>query len=224
MAQQAVLDFTEAPLSAAADALRGNVAKLAERDRDFAQSLLDAHKGGKCSMKQAHWLRILAKRATTREAPPPASIGGLADIVALLDKAGEKLKSPKLLIKADRVGQVRIYRMGVNSRHHGSLGITSAGAFGDRTWYGRIDRDGTFQPSPRIEAETVAAVGAALTAMAADPESAARRFGRETGACCFCAIELTDPRSVTVGYGPICADKWGLPWGTIAKAEAAPAF
>lgn len=37
--------------------------------------------------------------------------------------------------------------------------------------------------------------------------------GRETGVCCFCALLLTDPRSIFAGYGPICAAHYGLPWG-----------
>jgi len=34
-----------------------------------------------------------------------------------------------------------------------------------------------------------------------------------TGNCCFCRRELTDKRSTEVGYGPICADHFSLPWG-----------
>lgn len=41
----------------------------------------------------------------------------------------------------------------------------------------------------------------------------AAQFGQQTGACVFCARELTDDRSITVGYGPTCADKHGLVWG-----------
>lgn len=41
----------------------------------------------------------------------------------------------------------------------------------------------------------------------------AAQFGALTGACVFCSRRLTDERSVTVGYGPVCADKAGLPWG-----------
>jgi Family of unknown function (DUF6011) len=31
--------------------------------------------------------------------------------------------------------------------------------------------------------------------------------------CCFCSRLLSDPRSVRWGYGPTCAEKYGLPWG-----------
>jgi Family of unknown function (DUF6011) len=53
----------------------------------------------------------------------------------------------------------------------------------------------------------VAATGRPVTA----EEAAA--FGKDTGHCCACARTLTDDRSVSVGYGPVCAAKYGWPWG-----------
>lgn len=41
----------------------------------------------------------------------------------------------------------------------------------------------------------------------------AARFGHTHKRCVFCAKGLTDERSVTVGYGPDCAERVGLPWG-----------
>lgn len=29
--------------------------------------------------------------------------------------------------------------------------------------------------------------------------------------CSFCGLALTDEGSVEVGYGPVCAKRWGLP-------------
>lgn len=51
-----------------------------------------------------------------------------------------------------------------------------------------------------------------------DCENLVQRFasqGRETCNCSFCGLHLTNPQSVVVGYGPICADNWGLPWGEV---------
>ncbi len=36
--------------------------------------------------------------------------------------------------------------------------------------------------------------------------------------CCFCRRDLTDPVSVTMGYGPICAGRWALPHSNEAAA------
>ena len=46
-----------------------------------------------------------------------------------------------------------------------------------------------------------------------DPISGAKLQARKTSNCCFCCNRLTDPRSVLMGYGPTCADNFGLPWG-----------
>lgn len=36
----------------------------------------------------------------------------------------------------------------------------------------------------------------------------AKAFGRETGICCCCGAELTNPDSIAAGIGPICAAKY----------------
>lgn len=45
-----------------------------------------------------------------------------------------------------------------------------------------------------------------------DAEAAAK-FGADYGVCCNCARLLTDSRSVTAGYGPVCAANNEWPWG-----------
>jgi hypothetical protein len=49
-----------------------------------------------------------------------------------------------------------------------------------------------------------------LARIATDPKGVAVSYGRLTGACGCCGRELTDPKSVEMGIGPICAEKWGL--------------
>lgn len=44
----------------------------------------------------------------------------------------------------------------------------------------------------------------------------AAEYGHQHDRCVFCHIHLTDDgadRSVEVGYGPVCAKKYHLPWG-----------
>lgn len=57
------------------------------------------------------------------------------------------------------------------------------------------------------------AVMAQVRSACENPAAVAAQYGHETGNCSFCSKELTDNRSVSVGYGPICAEKYGLPWG-----------
>ena len=58
--------------------------------------------------------------------------------------------------------------------------------------------------------DTPSGTGDAIARIAADPRGAAVAYGRMTGNCACCGRELTDPKSVELGIGPICAEKWGL--------------
>ena len=51
------------------------------------------------------------------------------------------------------------------------------------------------------------------------------RLGRQLGVCQFCGRELVNPESRTLGYGPVCAERYGLPWGhaTNPPATSSPA-
>jgi hypothetical protein len=48
-----------------------------------------------------------------------------------------------------------------------------------------------------------------LIAASGDPLTAAIRYGKVSGECSCCGRELTDPRSIERGIGPICAEKFG---------------
>lgn len=63
------------------------------------------------------------------------------------------------------------------------------------------------------------AAGVLLAILENDPADVARLHGQRTGRCCFCRKPLITNESVTMGYGPVCADNWGLPWGMRATAE-----
>lgn len=38
----------------------------------------------------------------------------------------------------------------------------------------------------------------------------AARMGHQTGCCCICGRELTDPSSIAMGIGPVCIEKAGF--------------
>ena len=52
-------------------------------------------------------------------------------------------------------------------------------------------------------------VKATIMSAARDPFTAAIKYGKESGECSCCGRELTDPRSIERGIGPICAEKFG---------------
>lgn len=77
-----------------------------------------------------------------------------------------------------------------------------------RTYYGKITRQAVWAPT---DAGRYWAVTELLEALAAGGVDYLAKVGIETGNCCFCGLDLTDPESVRYGYGPVCARKHGLP-------------
>lgn len=197
-------------MGALALALETAIPKLGERDREFATSMLTGfERFGRFTPKMLPWVHKLIERAERPDAGTE-NIGG-ADLIAFMDRAADAgLKYPKVKLTADGEPLV-ISRAGSRSKAPGALNITDGGPFGDNVWYGRIDRDGTFTPG-RACTDSVRKV---LKALARDPARTAAAYGKRTGNCCFCRRDLEDYRSVSVGYGPVCAEKWGLPWGEV---------
>lgn len=52
-----------------------------------------------------------------------------------------------------------------------------------------------------------AATTAKVSHLIADPLAAIKAHGIETGTCCMCGLELTDPESIARGIGPICMER-----------------
>jgi hypothetical protein len=81
-------------------------------------------------------------------------------------------------------------------------------------YVGAIKANGTERPQASAYSRRLFDAGAKLVAaFGMAPESFAASYGHATSRCCFCRRELTDGRSVEVGYGPVCADRYGLVWG-----------
>jgi hypothetical protein len=133
----------------------------------------------------------------------------MARIVDLFAKVD--LKRPKLRIR-DEAGNG--YSLTPSTKEPGCIAVFLDGA--ERGFRGTITTDGELRSR-----DAQPGMVAALRRFACDPVSAAKLYGTETGSCCFCARDLTDPQSVAVGYGPICADKWGLPHGGLDLKPAA---
>ena len=65
---------------------------------------------------------------------------------------------------------------------------------------------GKFIPVSTCHGDTADAV----VRVASDPRGEAVQHGKVTGRCSCCGRELTDPVSIEMGIGPICASNWGL--------------
>lgn len=85
------------------------------------------------------------------------------------------------------------------------------------SWLARIPKDNRLEINAAMAARAYKhaceALPQFLETFAKAPAQVAADYGHRTGRCCFCQRDLSDKRSVDVGYGPICAEKWGLPWG-----------
>lgn len=137
-----------------------------------------------------------------------ATLPNASVILGLFQAAGSKLRWPKITLDQD--GQtLRLQVAGPNSKYAGDIMITDGLPFGQNTWYGRITRAGEFVGSRNATPWVLQT----LSAFASDPAGYAARYGHKTGNCCFCGQGLTTTESTEVGYGPVCADHYNLPWG-----------
>jgi Family of unknown function (DUF6011) len=185
--------------------LSANIGFLSMNDQSFAKSLL---KSKSPSAKQADWIVKLATKATTTTADAPAALL-VPGVFEAFSTASANLKKPKVLIAGEPA--LRVTVLGSGSKNPGDLAVTDTSKdFEARRYFGRVTKTGQFVASPK-EADARIAVWGSLMAFGADPAGTAAAYGKATGACCFCAKELTDPVSIGWGYGPTCAANWGLP-------------
>lgn len=192
------------------DILRDATAKLAPRDREFAGSLVsNFYRYGHLSEKQMEWVKTLTHRAVAPKTDLPTVSVTAKAIFEMFARASKHLKYPKVVLQDTTGAKVVFGRAGGASRYAGQVMVSDGGPFGNNKFYGRISEDGVFTMAPKNTQEVLDLV----KEFAANPEVVAARYGRLTGNCCFCHRPLKDERSTSVGYGPVCADRFGLKWG-----------
>jgi hypothetical protein len=188
--------------------------KIADRDREFVHSLLNAASRERgLSLKQSEWVtRLVDRYSNPTSEPQKAQIGDVRGVVALLERARQHLKFPKLWLQLPDRSDLRITIAGEHSKTPGHVVLTDGERFGSNRYYGKIAPSGELTVGRDGHAVRDQLVDL-LTRLAADPAKVASEFGHLTGHCCFCSLELSDERSVAVGYGRKCAQHFGLPWG-----------
>ena len=200
----------------AASILREQLSKLPAKDQDFAASLLDQlERKGKLSDKQWFWVDTLAARIGAGPAEPVTlDVGDFAGVIALFAKAKQHLKYPRVRLQLPDGRPLVLTLAGPGSSRAGWVTMTDGRPFGENLFYGRVSPAGDWEMGQAIDEIIGDAVAELLHRLAADPEQVASSYGKLTGCCCFCTSQLSDPKSTAVGYGPVCAKRWGLPWGT----------
>lgn len=150
-----------------------------------------------------------AKEQAAAAAKPSIDLKPVADFLKAAQERG--LKSPKLRVLA------------MDGKTEMRLGITRGGiAPGSIS----VKLGDEFVGCVRPTGQTTNALSSDskmqehLLAVAQNPAKAAKEYAALMGLCSFCGKQLTDAGSVEVGYGPICADKYGLPH----KPQGTPAL
>lgn len=180
----------------------------------FPRDLAEKAKHGSLSGSQLVWVHKLAIESLEKKLEVRQDVGGkiLVEIFRLLDLGSERLKLPTIRLAAgNQIGEIKLYKAGDRSKYPGSIQVKI-----DDSWIGRIE------PLPLIDsAQFIKAFGCpvwveqALLNFASNPVKVAAEYGKLTGRCCFCGRGLDDERSTAVGYGPVCAKHYGLPWKEI---------
>jgi hypothetical protein len=187
------------------DILAKGIDKLPERDRDFAASLIDAHRRfGAVTAKQRQWIETLAGRVKLADLDRFIPLSEITKLFHVATTNG--MKRPAIVFTHEGE-KYRLSKAPENGRNAGHIYVKT------KEYLGKIAPNGAFSWAAMLAPDEVQATLKALRAFAKDPVGIAQEFARETGCCSFCAQTLTDKRSVSAGYGPICAQHYGLPWG-----------
>lgn len=203
---QVQIDATQRPMI---EGLSNVLNSLTGRDQEFASSLIqNFYRFGRLSEKQLPWVTTLTERVTKPAPIVAAETVSVAAINALFDKAAIKLKRVKVKLATEN-SPVVFARAGAMSKYSGQIMITDGGPFGDNVYFGRIDTNGEFFPTRNADDS----VKGLIREFADNPSDTAGKYGRLTGGCSFCNKPLKDERSTSVGYGPVCAENFGLNWG-----------
>lgn len=195
--------------------LENAIPQMPVRDREFAQSLVNQfNRRGMLSDRQWPWVDTLMQRVYVQQgmAAAPRDENHIdGDFSRLF--AWTQLSNARVGLN---FGPIRVSRPSEQSRYHGQQVLFLRRGHA----YLGIFRDNHYEPTPAATAEDVTRVREILRGLAADPVGYSAHVGRTTGRCCFCYRELTDQRSTSVGYGPICADRYSLPWGATPRAAS----
>ena len=136
---------------------------------------------------------------------PQLDAAGLTRIFAMFQTAAAgRLKRPAIRL-ADENIRLHLTLAGSLSKNAGGIYV-KAGSSYDANYYGKITPQGKWLGVR----QTPAAVEPLLMAFAANPEEIAKKYGKLTGCCSFCGRRLTDVCSTAAGFGPVCAEKFGL--------------
>lgn len=212
---------TDLPVWESAKAIAFDVQDGGRRERVFIPKKMIREEGGKTyvsewiirkKMEQLNtetanaFLRDFFDMSKSITEGPKVSGESVPGVIALFDKAAESIKYPKLRFMVDGI-EVKARRAGDRSKNPGCVFLDNGVKdfySPDRKYFGKIDRDGEFTPSKDCPEGVVEM----LRALNADPDGTLRDHGKASGSCSACGRELTEKKSVELGIGPVCRQRW----------------
>jgi len=159
-----------------------------------------------------------AKTNAAVAVPPAVETVDITKVMAMFSNARQHLKRPKITLLLDNPTG---FAAGTVSRHARKVRF-SLNEFRGRLYmngdtygltYGWINIGNHELVLRQAGNDAKTELMDLLKVFCAEPEKTAILHGKLTGNCCFCSLPLSDPRSLNMGYGPICAEHWHLPWG-----------
>ena len=186
-------------------------------NNSFGRDLARSARNSRYGLSDAQWfwvhkiaIELGAPAASAPAAAPVAAPVAVAPrLAAIWAMFPQGRKRGKIRLRANNKPLI-LSLAGANSRYKGQILVTNGGDYGSNTYYGRIDMQGNFIANNTVVTQDIHNL---LESFADNPAAVAAAYGQKYGECCFCGLQLTDDRSTSVGYGPICADQRGLAWG-----------
>ena len=172
-------------------------------DNDFACSLMGAlNRYGKLTDNQLAAVRKNIARVATRK---EAAVARMSDAPAAsfpeVERAFERARAAGITFPKLTLDVFKFSRAGDRSANPGAIYVKDAD---DGTYLGKIHH-GKFVRSRDCANDAEAAI----LRICADPHAAAIAHGKKFGRCSACNRELTDPKSVALSMGPVCAKNYG---------------
>ena len=191
--------------------MRENTSKMTDRDKGFAISLYDSYKTrGSLSDKQWYWVKTLSDRVVGLE-PVYGDFKAILVMfrIAGANDKGKALKYPKvrLLTQEERYVQLNFKPDQPNKI---DVYVDGWQGHGYRKFAGWIEDEKII---PYRDDRMTDDVKLTIQQLSLDPIGTAKAMAGLLGVCIYCGSRLTTPESKFVGYGPVCAKNWGLPWG-----------
>ena len=217
-------NYTEVELAEGVDALHkfDLNGMVKPKDRSFVISLIGQHqKKSTLSPKQAYWVFVKMRACLgVNDDPIEANVAGskrkinFDAVYSMFEEAGKFLKKPGVVFPAVLDGTYGKKDIKIYPGYKGdSLNVILKNNYpGKVAWIGS-DSTLNWKYNNKLTDDQKNILTQLLKDFAADPTGTVAKYGKLANRCCFCSKELTDPKSVSVGYGPVCAKHYGFAWG-----------